>query len=59
VVEGNYKRDEVVGNIRSLVERARAQNVPVVWVQDTGENRKPGSEPWQIVAELSPADEEA
>jgi nicotinamidase-related amidase len=59
VVERNYQRDAVVGNIRILVERARAQDVPVVWVQDTGENRKQGSEPWQIVSELLPADDEA
>jgi nicotinamidase-related amidase len=59
VVEGSYQRDAVVENIRTLVERARSQNVPVVWVQDTGENREQGSEPWQIVPELSPADDEA
>jgi nicotinamidase-related amidase len=42
VVAGSYQRDAVVGNIRTLVERARSQNVPVVWVQDTGENREQG-----------------
>ena len=59
VVEGNYQRNAVVGNIRTLVERSRAQSVPVVWVQDTGEDREQGSDPWQIVPELSPADDEA
>jgi isochorismate hydrolase len=29
-----------------------------VWVQDNGDNRVPGSEPWRIVPELSPSDEE-
>jgi nicotinamidase-related amidase len=30
VVAGAHERDAVVGNIRSLVERAREQQVPVV-----------------------------
>jgi nicotinamidase-related amidase len=58
VVTGNYHRDEVVQNVAALVERARAEQVPVVWVQDEAEDRTVGSDAWQIVAELSPRDEE-
>ena len=31
VVAGSYRRDEVVANIRNLVDKARAEQVPVVW----------------------------
>jgi nicotinamidase-related amidase len=32
-----YHRDEVIANIITLVDRARAQQVPVIWVQHAGE----------------------
>ncbi|WP_330282575.1 cysteine hydrolase family protein [Streptomyces sp. NBC_00588] len=52
VVVSAYRRDEVVANIASLVERARAQDVPVVWVQHSDEGLEKGSEAWQYVREL-------
>ena len=52
VVADCHLRDEVVANIRTLVERARAEGAPVVWVADNAEGREIGSEPWQIVPEL-------
>src|SRR6478752_2877158 len=55
VVEGAPRRDDVVANIGSLVERARREEVPVVWVQHSSEALAPGSDAWQIVPELSPA----
>ena len=58
VVEGAHERDAVVANIASLVEKARAAAVPVIWVQDEGENHKKGSDAWQIVPELHPASSE-
>jgi nicotinamidase-related amidase len=58
VVHGAYERDAVVANIGSLVEKARSEQVPVVWVQDIGEDRASGSVPWQIVPELAPDDAE-
>jgi len=58
VVAGNYERDAVVQNIATLVEKARREHVPVVWVQDSGENRAIGSEGWKIVPELVPLDRE-
>lgn len=53
VVEGTHKRDEVVANIVSLVDKAREADVPVVWVQHSGENLMKDSEAWQYVPELS------
>jgi nicotinamidase-related amidase len=32
VVEGVHERDTVVANVGRLVERARREGVPVVWV---------------------------
>jgi nicotinamidase-related amidase len=58
VVEGAHERDAVVANVGSLVERARSEQVPVVWVQHAGENLEPGSDAWRIVPELSPGDAE-
>jgi nicotinamidase-related amidase len=58
VVAGNYKREEVVANIGRLVDRARHQNVPVVWVQDSGEPRSIGTDAWKIVPELAPGQTE-
>jgi nicotinamidase-related amidase len=58
VVAGSYERDSVVANIGTLVEKARAEGVPVVWVQDCGDNLTRGSEEWRIVPELAPDDTE-
>jgi nicotinamidase-related amidase len=58
VVGGSHNRDEVVANVGALVERARREQVPVVWVQHNDEGLARGSDDWQIVAELSPDDAE-
>jgi nicotinamidase-related amidase len=58
VVEGNYERDAVVANIGSLVEKARTEQVPVVWVQHSDDGLVLESEEWQIVPELAPAEGE-
>jgi nicotinamidase-related amidase len=48
----------VVGNVARTVERARAQRVPVVWVQHGDNDLRFGSAPWQWVPELVPAEGE-
>jgi nicotinamidase-related amidase len=58
VVEGAHQRDTVVANIGSLVEKARGENVPVVWVQHFDEQLERGSEAWGIVPELAPGESE-
>ena len=58
VVEGAHQRDAVVSNISSLVEKAREQQVPVVWVQHSDRQLAKGSEKWKIVPELKPAESE-
>ncbi len=52
VINHAYRRDEVVANIHTLVDRARAHDVPVVWVQHNSDNLQQDSEPWQYVPEL-------
>lgn len=54
VVAGNHERDAVVANVGNLVDKARRENVPVVWVQHSDEVLARGSDEWQIVPELSP-----
>jgi nicotinamidase-related amidase len=58
VVIGNYERDAVVANIERIVQKARRERIGVVWVQDSGELRAIGSDPWKIVSELTPIDTE-
>ena len=58
VVAGTHQRDAVVANVGSLVQKARRERVPVVWVQHSDEQLEKGSEGWRIVPELKPADTE-
>ena len=58
VVSGNYERDAVVANIERIVDKARKEQIRVVWIQDSGEQRALGSDPWKIVSELTPIDTE-
>jgi nicotinamidase-related amidase len=58
VVEGAHERDAVVANVGSLVDKARQEDVPVVWVQHSSEGLAKGSDNWRIVPELAPDDAE-
>ncbi|WP_369134891.1 cysteine hydrolase family protein [Modestobacter sp. I12A-02662] len=53
VVGAAHRRDEVVANIGTLVDRARDAGVPVVWVQHSSEQLAQGSDGWQYVPELT------
>ena len=58
VVEGAHDRDAVVANVGTVVEKARAEGVPVVWVQHSDDELARGSDEWRIVPELSPGEDE-
>ena len=58
VVEGAHDRAAVVANVGSLVEKARREQIPVVWVQHSDEQLARGSDDWRIVPELAPDDAE-
>ena len=60
VVGEAYHRDDVVANVATLVDKARAADVPVVWVQHSDPEHMPrGGEGWEIVPELSVSGGEA
>ena len=58
VVEGAYRRAEVIANIEQAVAKARAASVPVIWVQHSDEELVIDSDAWQIVSELIPLEGE-
>lgn len=55
VVEKAHDRDAVVANINRVVDRARQDQVPIVWIQHVSEQLPQGDEAWKIVPELQPA----
>lgn len=59
VMASAFEGDRVVANIAGLVERARADGTPVVWVQHSSEELPLGSAQWQYVPELVPTASEA
>jgi nicotinamidase-related amidase len=58
VVAEAYERDAVIARIRTLVDKAREESVPVVWVQHSGEELVKGSQAWRYVPELVPQQSE-
>jgi nicotinamidase-related amidase len=54
IMAGTHNRDGVVANIAVLVEKARANDVPVVWVQHSSDELPKGSDGWLYVPELKP-----
>src|SRR3954447_17822110 len=53
VVEGTPRRDDVVANVATLVDKARDKQVPVVWVQHNSDDPPSGSARGRIVPELA------
>ena len=58
IVDGTEDRDGVLGRVAGLVERARGEGTPVVWVQHSSDELELGSPAWQIAPELQPAEGE-
>jgi nicotinamidase-related amidase len=58
VFGGAHNRDEVVANVAALVDKARAAGTSVIWVQHNSDDLVAGSDAWQIVPDLAPADAE-
>ncbi|AEV83856.1 isochorismatase [Actinoplanes sp. SE50] len=55
VGETSVNRDTVIANIATLVGKARAEAVPVIWVQHSDDDLPFGSEQWAYVPELPQA----
>jgi nicotinamidase-related amidase len=58
VMNDAWDARRVVGNVARAVERARAQAVPVIWVQHADDELVRGSPEWRWVPELAPAEGE-
>ena len=58
VVEKAHERDAVVANVGSLVDKARREQIPVIWVQHSDDQLAKGSDDWRIAPELTPGDGE-
>jgi nicotinamidase-related amidase len=52
VVANAHDRDGVIANISTLIDRARAEQVPVIWVQHADDNLTEGTDGWRYVSEL-------
>lgn len=52
VMAGAYERDGVIANIAALVDKARSEQVPVLWVQHSADDLPIGSDGWKYVDEL-------
>lgn len=59
VVADAYERDAVVANIGTLVDKARAAGVDVVWIQHNSPELPRDADVWQYVPELQRRDAEA
>ncbi|WP_405166352.1 cysteine hydrolase [Nocardia sp. NBC_01499] len=52
VVAVAHQRDAVVATIGTLVDKAREQGAPIVWVQHSSEELVRGTKDWEYVPEL-------
>lgn len=57
-VGGAPRRDEVIANINALLDKARLEDVPVIWVQHSDDGLVRDSDAWQLVPELVRRDAE-
>ena len=59
VMSDAWDAPRIIKNVSRAVERARAQGVPVIWVQHSSDELVCASPQWQWVPELMPAQGEA
>lgn len=55
VMKEAWEAQRIIGNVARVVERARTQSVPVIWVQHSGDELTPDTPEWQWVPQLVPA----
>jgi len=53
VMSEAWDAPRIIRNVVRAVDRARAQDVPVMWIQHSGEDLVHGSPEWQWVPELT------
>lgn len=54
-----YKSEELLGNLRSLIDKARADGAPVVFVQHNDQALVAGTHDWQIHHAIQPEEGDA
>ena len=59
VVANAHQRDEVIANINTVVDKARASHVPVIWIQHASDNLQVDTDGWRYVPELERHESEA
>jgi nicotinamidase-related amidase len=59
VVNGAWDAQRVIKSVSRVVERARSEGVPVIWVQHSSDELPSGSSQWQWVPELVPSSGES
>ncbi len=52
VVVQAHNVDGVVANINSLINKARSENIPIIWVQHSDDGMPEGSDGWRYITEL-------
>lgn len=55
VMENAWDAPRIIQNINSVVDKARQQKIPVIWVQHADDELIYGNPEWQLAPELSPA----
>lgn len=55
VMNNAWDAPRIIENVSRAVERARAQRVPLIWVQHADKDLAHGSPEWQWVPQLTPA----
>ena len=58
VMSESWDATRIIRNVSRAVERARAQDIPIIWVQHSDKDLAYGSPEWQWVPELAPAEGE-
>lgn len=58
VMRAVWDAPRIIHNIRMVVQKARSQGIPIIWVQHSDNELVFGSPDWQLVLELSPAEGE-
>jgi nicotinamidase-related amidase len=53
VVGEAHERDAVIANIGALVDKARDEGIPIVWIQHSDDHLVKGSDAWEYVPELA------
>ncbi|SNR51323.1 cysteine hydrolase family protein [Blastococcus mobilis] len=53
VVGEAHQRDAVIANISALVDKAREEGIPIVWVQHSDDGLEKGSDAWEYVPQLA------